>query len=127
MIHTNGMSDTELRQLQLREIRAMLGLPPDAAHEEVIDRLIAIGANDKRIDLGAVPERYEYLLTVVRRANWKPVAAQLPSVDGLCTLTEDKKSAIVTFDPDPTKNGVYRRTPDGWERIGIWTAASPGG
>ena len=127
MKDTSHLSEVELRQLQLREIRAMLGLMPDAPHEKVIDRLIAIGVTDKRIDLGAVPERYQFLLTVMNRASGRPVAAQLPDVDGLCQLTEDKMTAVVTFDPDPAKNGVYRRTPSGWERIGIWTSASPGG
>lgn len=50
--------EAQLRQTQLGEIRAMLGLALDAEHPAVIEALADIGSFDVRIDLSAVPERY---------------------------------------------------------------------
>lgn len=47
------MSETELRHLQLAEVRAMLNLPKDSTHELVIHYLLRHTGNTK-----AVPERY---------------------------------------------------------------------
>lgn len=51
--------EMEIRYQQLREIRAMLKLPQDATHQEVVNKLAAIGQFDTRIDMSAVPERYK--------------------------------------------------------------------
>lgn len=58
VFETTGMTDFELRHVQLREIRALLRLPVEASHEEVIRTLVSIGQTDKRIDLEAIPVRY---------------------------------------------------------------------
>ena len=57
---TSQLSELPLRQLQLREIRAMLGLPYNAAHEAVLVRLAEIGCTDRRIDPAALPSRYHW-------------------------------------------------------------------
>jgi hypothetical protein len=56
--NTSNLSELELRQLQLKEIRAMLRLPVGASHQTVIDALRDIGHFDNRVDLSATPERY---------------------------------------------------------------------
>jgi hypothetical protein len=57
-VSTSLVPELALRQLQLTEIRAMLGLMKDATHEEVIRRLADIGRTDRRVDLSMIPDRY---------------------------------------------------------------------
>ena len=59
-----------------------------------------------------MPERY----------HAPPPTVPLPSKDGFCEISNNGEIAIVTYDSDPTKNGVYRRTPKGWAYIGPWTS-----
>lgn len=67
---TQKMDELSLRQLQLKEIRSMLMLPPDTSHEYVIRKLYEIGLHDNRINRGAIPERYE-------NYGWTNCAARL--------------------------------------------------
>lgn len=112
MKDTSHLSDLELRHLQLREIRAMLRLRPDATHAQVVRCLYDIGKHDNRIDRSAMPERYPQ----------SPPPVPLPSSDGICEITHNGEIALVTFDPDPSKNGFYRRTAKEWVYIGPWTS-----
>jgi hypothetical protein len=59
---TSGLEELPLRLLQLREIRAMLALPPNATHEAVISRIAeigqAVGQIVGKINTSAIPRRY---------------------------------------------------------------------
>lgn len=73
---TAGLSDRELRHAQLREIRALLRLPADATHASVVRALLDIGKTDWRIDLEAVPVRYQYILRIEHRLRMRAVSTR---------------------------------------------------
>jgi hypothetical protein len=50
--HDNLQEELGLRRVQLTEIRAMLGLPPNAGHESVMAFLREIGKTDRRVNNG---------------------------------------------------------------------------
>jgi hypothetical protein len=62
-------TELTLRHKQLAEVRALLRLPKTIKHEAVIRALWLIGEYDRRIDRGAVPERYSTAYWVGKKVS----------------------------------------------------------